>query len=105
MASLTFTAADKRKLGFGLQIPLDILLSELQSDWFVDWHSDGGNSFLGIKFSFFLQSSDTTRSEGRCLFFSGRALSDKEQVCPEKAVMNRKTIRGLQFRFSVRAVL
>lgn len=27
MASLTFTAADKRKLGFGLQILLDILLS------------------------------------------------------------------------------
>lgn len=48
MASLTFIAADKRTLGFGPQILLNVLLSELQSDWFVNWHSDGAISFFGM---------------------------------------------------------
>lgn len=46
MASLTFTAADKRKLGFGQQILSDALLSDFESDWFVNWHSDSRNSIL-----------------------------------------------------------
>jgi len=48
MASLTFTAADKRKLGFGQQILPDALLSDLQSDWFVDWHSYSKTPFFGM---------------------------------------------------------
>lgn len=85
MASLTFTAADKRKLGFGQQILPDALLSDLQSDWFVDWHSDSRNSTLWNAESFccFYKGLPQHVQEGVSLFQEEHYLT-RNKFVPKK---------------------